>query len=49
MKHSTYFVHKSRAVYFKSVNGPKIVWHEHPDASDLMHHSQIWKPIKKIT
>ena len=37
------------SVPYESVNGPEIVWHEHPDTSDPMYHSQIWIPIKKIT
>lgn len=36
------------SVPYESVNGPEIVWHEHPDTSDPMYHSQIWIPIRKI-
>lgn len=36
------------SVPYESVNGPEIVWHEHPDTSDPMYHSQIWIPIKKV-
>lgn len=37
------------SVPYESVNGPEIVWHEHPDTSDPKYHSQIWIPIKKLT
>lgn len=35
------------SVPYESVNGPEIVWNEHPDTTDPQYHSQIWIPIRK--
>ncbi len=35
-------------VDYESVNGPEIVWHESPDATNPNYRSEIWIPVKKL-
>ncbi len=33
---------------YEAIEGPEIVWHEHPDITHPRYHSEIWIPVKKI-
>lgn len=35
------------SVGYESVNGPELLWHEHPDTSRPDYKSEIWIPVRK--